>query len=31
MLGKGKRRVCCFDRSGFYSQTLSAPEAAGPA
>jgi uncharacterized protein YdeI (YjbR/CyaY-like superfamily) len=31
MLGKGKRRVCCFDRSGFYSQSLSAPEAAeGP-
>jgi Bacteriocin-protection, YdeI or OmpD-Associated/Domain of unknown function (DUF1905) len=30
MLGKGKRRVCCFDRSGFYSQTLSAPEAADP-
>lgn len=31
MLGKGKRRVCCFDRSGFYSQSLAAPEAAeGP-
>lgn len=30
MLGKGKRRVCCFDRSGFYSQGLCAPEAAGP-
>jgi hypothetical protein len=28
MLGKGKRRVCCFDRSGFYSQSLCAPEAA---
>lgn len=28
MLGKGKRRVCCFDRSGFYSQSLAAPEAA---
>jgi hypothetical protein len=28
MLGKGKRRVCCFDRSGFYSQALGAPEAA---
>jgi Bacteriocin-protection, YdeI or OmpD-Associated/Domain of unknown function (DUF1905) len=27
MLGKGKRRVCCFDRSGFYSQSLRAPEA----
>jgi hypothetical protein len=29
MLGRGKRRVCCFDRSGFYSQSLRAPEAAG--
>ncbi len=28
MLASGKRRVCCFDRSGFYSKTLSAPEAA---
>lgn len=28
MLAKGKRRVCCFDRSGFYSKGLSAPEAA---
>jgi hypothetical protein len=30
MLAAGKRRVCCFDRSGFYSKSLSAPEAAGP-
>jgi hypothetical protein len=29
MLAAGKRRVCCFDRSGFYSKSLSAPEAAG--
>jgi len=28
MLGSGKRRVCCFDRSGFYSQSMSAPKAA---
>ena len=28
MLAGGKRRVCCFDRSGFYSKSLSAPEAA---
>lgn len=28
MLAAGKRRVCCFDRSGFYSKGLSAPEAA---
>ena len=28
MLAAGKRRVCCFDRSGFYSQSLSAPKAA---
>jgi hypothetical protein len=27
MLGAGKRRVCCFDRSGFYSQSMSAPKA----
>jgi hypothetical protein len=26
MLAAGKRRVCCFDRSGFYSKSLSAPE-----
>jgi Bacteriocin-protection, YdeI or OmpD-Associated/Domain of unknown function (DUF1905) len=28
MLAAGKRRVCCFDRSGFYSKNFSAPEAA---
>ncbi|KGI78809.1 YdeI/OmpD-associated family protein [Oleiagrimonas soli] len=28
MLASGKRRVCCFDRSGFYSKEFSAPEAA---
>lgn len=28
MLATGKRRVCCFDRSGFYSKGLSAPKAA---
>jgi len=28
MLAGGKRRVCCFDRSGFYSKSLSAPKAA---
>jgi len=28
MLAAGKRRVCCFDRSGFYSKSLSAPRAA---
>ena len=28
MLGSGKRRVCCFDPSGFYSKSLSAPQAA---
>jgi len=27
MLAAGKRRVCCFDRSGFYSKSMSAPEA----
>ena len=27
MLAAGKRRVCCFDRSGFYSRSLSAPKA----
>ena len=26
-LGKGERRVCCFDRSGVYGGNLSAPEA----
>jgi len=28
MLATGKRRVCCFDRSGIYSKGLSAPKAA---
>jgi Bacteriocin-protection, YdeI or OmpD-Associated/Domain of unknown function (DUF1905) len=28
MLTAGKRRVCCFDRSGFYGKSLSAPKAA---
>jgi hypothetical protein len=28
MLASGKRRVCCFDRSGAYSKSLSAPRAA---
>jgi len=27
MLAVGKRRVCCFDRSGFYSKSLSSPKA----
>jgi Bacteriocin-protection, YdeI or OmpD-Associated/Domain of unknown function (DUF1905) len=27
MLAGGKRRVCCFDRSGHYSKGLSAPKA----
>jgi Domain of unknown function (DUF1905)/Bacteriocin-protection, YdeI or OmpD-Associated len=26
MLAAGKRRVCCFDRSGFYSKSMSAPK-----
>src|SRR5690606_20269524 len=29
VLAAGKRRVCCFDRSGFYSNALGAPQAAG--
>lgn len=29
MLASGKRRVCCFDPSGFYSKALSAPEPEG--
>ena len=29
MLASGKRRACCFDRSGIYSKNLSAPEPAG--
>lgn len=28
MLAAGKRRACCFDRSGYYSKSLSAPKAA---
>ena len=28
MLASGKRRVCCFDPSGFYSKAFGAPEAA---
>lgn len=28
MLSSGKKRVCCFDQSGFYSKSLSAPLAA---
>jgi hypothetical protein len=28
LLAAGKRRVCCFDRSGFYSKGFSAPAAA---
>lgn len=28
MLAAGKRRVCCFDPSGFYSKALAAPDAA---
>jgi hypothetical protein len=28
MLAKGKRRACCFDRSGMYSKSLGCPEAA---
>jgi hypothetical protein len=28
MLAAGKRRPCCFDRSGFYGKSLSAPKAA---
>jgi len=28
MLATGKRRPCCFDRSGFYDKSLSAPKAA---
>jgi uncharacterized protein YdeI (YjbR/CyaY-like superfamily) len=29
MLAVGKRRVCCFDRSGVYGGGFGAPEAAG--
>ncbi|WP_260293088.1 YdeI/OmpD-associated family protein [Sedimenticola hydrogenitrophicus] len=28
MLASGKRRVCCFDQSGYYSKAFSAPKAA---
>ena len=28
MLNGGKRRVCCFDRSGFYGKSLSSPKVA---
>ena len=28
MLASGKKRVCCFDPSGYYSKALRAPEAA---
>jgi len=27
LLAKGKRRPCCFDRSGMYSKSLKCPEA----
>lgn len=27
MLASGKKRVCCFDQSGYYSKSLSAPRA----
>jgi len=26
MLAAGKRRVCCFDRSGFYSKRFNSPK-----
>lgn len=28
MLASGKKRVCCFDQSGYYSKAFQAPEAA---
>lgn len=28
MLASGKKRVCCFDQSGYYSKSLSAPRPA---
>jgi hypothetical protein len=31
MLASGKRRVCCFDRSGIYSKGLGAPGESGRA
>jgi hypothetical protein len=30
MLASGKKRVCCFDPSGYYSKALGAPKAADP-
>lgn len=30
MLASGKRRVCCFDPSGFYSKAFAAPRSDGP-
>jgi hypothetical protein len=27
MLASGKKRVCCFDQSGYFSKSLSAPQA----
>ena len=29
MLAAGKRRICCFDRSGIYGKGMAAPQAAG--
>ncbi|WP_394065724.1 YdeI/OmpD-associated family protein [Alcaligenes sp. WGS1538] len=29
MLASGEKRVCCFDSSGYYSKSFSAPKAAG--
>jgi hypothetical protein len=29
MLASGKKRVCCFDQSGYYSKSLNAPKAEG--
>ena len=29
MLSKGKKRVCCFDPSGYYSKAFKAPKPAG--
>lgn len=31
MLAAGKRRICCFDRSGIYGKGMAAPEAAAEA
>ena len=30
MLAAGKRRICCFDRSGLYGKGMGAPQAAPP-